>query len=90
MVVAHRHAGADLLAYTTASLRSWEQVTSLLTEALVARGIDVTLFATKDSRTTAKQMASAPRRIRGSLDRRESVGDASTLPTSLSRPVSST
>ena len=29
----------------------WELVTSLLTEALVARGIDVTLFATKDSRT---------------------------------------
>ena len=32
----------------------WEQVTSVLTEALVARGVDVTLFATKDSRTTAK------------------------------------
>jgi glycosyltransferase involved in cell wall biosynthesis len=32
----------------------WEQVTSLLTEALVARGIDVTLFATKDSWTSAK------------------------------------
>jgi hypothetical protein len=29
----------------------WELVTSLLTEALVARGIDVTLFATQDSRT---------------------------------------
>jgi hypothetical protein len=36
----------------------WEQVTSLLTEALVARGVDVTLFATKDSRTTAKLDAS--------------------------------
>src|SRR5580692_7542504 len=32
----------------------WEQVTSLLTEALVARGVDVTLFATLDSRTTAR------------------------------------
>jgi glycosyltransferase involved in cell wall biosynthesis len=32
----------------------WEQVTSLLTEALVARGVDVTLFATKDSLTAAK------------------------------------
>ena len=32
----------------------WEQVTSLLTEALVARGVDVTLFATKDSRTSAR------------------------------------
>jgi glycosyltransferase involved in cell wall biosynthesis len=32
----------------------WEQVTSLLTEALVARGVDVTLFATMDSQTAAK------------------------------------
>ena len=32
----------------------WEQVTSLLTEALVARGVDVTLFATKDSRTAGR------------------------------------
>jgi len=32
----------------------WEQVTSLLTEALVARGIDVTLFATLDSVTSAR------------------------------------
>ena len=29
----------------------WELVTSLLTEALVARGVDVTLFATGDSQT---------------------------------------
>ena len=29
----------------------WELVTSLLTEALVARGVDVTLFATLDSET---------------------------------------
>lgn len=32
----------------------WELVTSLLTEALVARGIDVTLFATRDSVTAAR------------------------------------
>ncbi len=31
----------------------WEQVTGLLTEGLVARGVDVTLFATLDSRTRA-------------------------------------
>ncbi|GGD46083.1 glycosyltransferase [Erythrobacter arachoides] len=31
----------------------WELVTHLLTEALVARGVDVTLFATLDSLTTA-------------------------------------
>lgn len=29
----------------------WELVTSLLTEALLARGVDVTLFATRDSHT---------------------------------------
>jgi glycosyltransferase involved in cell wall biosynthesis len=32
----------------------WEQVTSLLAEGLVARGVDVTLFATLDSLTDAK------------------------------------
>lgn len=32
----------------------WELVTHLLTEALVARGIDVTLFATLDSLTSAR------------------------------------
>lgn len=32
----------------------WELVTSLLTEGLVARGVDVTLFATKNSITKAK------------------------------------
>ncbi len=31
----------------------WELITSLLTEALVARGVDVTLFATLDSKTAA-------------------------------------
>lgn len=31
----------------------WETVVSLLTEGLVARGVDVTLFATLDSQTTA-------------------------------------
>ena len=32
----------------------WEMVTSLLTEGLVARGVDVTLFATLDSLTSAR------------------------------------
>ena len=32
----------------------WELVTSLLTEALVRRGVDVTLFATLDSQTAGK------------------------------------
>jgi glycosyltransferase involved in cell wall biosynthesis len=38
----------------------WEQVTSLLTEALVARGVDVTLFATRDSRTAGRLDALCP------------------------------
>jgi glycosyltransferase involved in cell wall biosynthesis len=38
----------------------WELVTSLLTEALVARGVDVTLFATKDSRTAGKLAGVCP------------------------------
>src|SRR5690606_25188813 len=39
----------------------WELVTSLLTEALVERGIDVTLFATLDSDTAAKLDGVPPR-----------------------------
>ncbi len=39
----------------------WELVTSLLTEALVARGIDVTLFATLDSRTAGTLAGVVPR-----------------------------
>jgi glycosyltransferase involved in cell wall biosynthesis len=38
----------------------WELVTSLLTEALVTRGIDVTLFATKDSWTRGKLAGVCP------------------------------
>lgn len=39
----------------------WELVTSLLTEALVARGVDVTLFATRDSLTAGRLDGVAPR-----------------------------
>lgn len=39
----------------------WELVVSLLTEGLVARGVDVTLFATADSRTSARLAAVSPR-----------------------------
>ena len=38
----------------------WEQFASLLTEGLVRRGVDVTLFATADSVTTARLVGSAP------------------------------
>jgi glycogen synthase len=39
----------------------WESIVSLLTEGLVKRGIDVTLFATADSHTSAKLHAVCPR-----------------------------
>jgi glycosyltransferase involved in cell wall biosynthesis len=39
----------------------WERVVSILTEGLVARGVDVTLFATADSKTSARLCAVAPR-----------------------------
>lgn len=38
----------------------WEQFASLLTEGLVKRGVDVTLFATADSVTTARLVGTAP------------------------------
>ncbi len=38
----------------------WEQFASNLTEGLVARGVDVTLFATADSITSARLIAAAP------------------------------
>ncbi|MEW6726015.1 MAG: glycosyltransferase family 4 protein [Bacillota bacterium] len=38
----------------------WERVVSLLTEELVARGVDVTLFATADSLTAAELRAVCP------------------------------
>ena len=39
----------------------WENVTSLLTEGLVSRGHDVTLFATADSQTSGRLHAVCPR-----------------------------
>ena len=38
----------------------WEQFASLLTEGLVRRGVDVTLFATADSVTAARLVGTAP------------------------------
>jgi glycosyltransferase involved in cell wall biosynthesis len=38
----------------------WEQFVSLLTEGLVRRGVDVTLFATADSATRARLVGTAP------------------------------
>ena len=39
----------------------WERVVSLITEGLVARGVDVTLFATADSITRARLVGVCPR-----------------------------
>ncbi len=39
----------------------WERVVSILTEGLVERGVDVTLFATADSITKARLVAVCPR-----------------------------
>src|SRR6185437_807510 len=38
----------------------WEQFASLLTEGLVERGVDVTLFATADSITRARLVGTVP------------------------------
>ena len=43
----------------------WELVTSLLTEGLVARGVEVTLFATLDSQTSARSARRQPAWLRG-------------------------
>jgi glycosyltransferase involved in cell wall biosynthesis len=41
----------------------WERVVSLLCEGLVERGVDVTLFATADSRTAARLESICPRAL---------------------------
>jgi len=43
-----------------ASYGPWEQIASTLTEGFVARGHEVTLFATADSATTATLVGTAP------------------------------
>ena len=67
--VAGRAAGADLRVAVLAPIAwrvpprhygPWEQFASLLTEGLVARGLDVTLFATADSITRARLVGTAP------------------------------
>ena len=68
----------------------WELFASLLTEGLVARGHDVTLFATGDSNTSARLRSVIPRgwsEDPGSIRRSRSV---STYPKHSSKPRSST
>jgi glycosyltransferase involved in cell wall biosynthesis len=46
----------------------WEQVVSLLADGLAARGLDVTLFATLDSKTTAELDGVCPHPYGGDVD----------------------
>ena len=57
----------------------WELVTSLLTEGLVARGVDVTLFATLDSQTAATLDGVARTATPRTDDGRAGVGSAARL-----------
>jgi glycosyltransferase involved in cell wall biosynthesis len=50
-----------------------ERVVSYLTEELVAMGHDVTLFASGDSRTSAKLMSTTPRSLRQQMTRDELI-----------------
>ena len=69
----------------------WEQFVSLLTEGLVERGVDVTLFATADSVTAARLVGDRPDRILGGSEpRRRRSGRRSTSRRCSSEPTSST
>jgi glycosyltransferase involved in cell wall biosynthesis len=63
----------------------WERVTSLLTEGLVARGVDVTLFATLDSLTKAQLDGVAPHGYGGDPDMDGRVWEALHVAHALSR-----
>ena len=69
----------------------WELVTSLLTEALVERGVDVTLFATLDSVTAGKLDGVCPRGYSEDHEpRRQGVGGAAHRPSVRARRAIST
>ena len=68
----------------------WELVTSLLTEALVARGVDVTLFATLDSITAGKLDGVIARGYSEDPTVDAKVAKRCTSRTCLSAPASST
>ena len=62
---AQRHCGSrfwrpSLGGCRRAATAQWEQFASLLTEGLVERGVDVTLFATADSLTARRLVGTAP------------------------------
>jgi glycosyltransferase involved in cell wall biosynthesis len=63
----------------------WELITSLLTEGLVARGVDVTLFAALDSVTTAKLDGVSPRGYEEDADLDGRVWEALHVSYALSR-----
>jgi glycosyltransferase involved in cell wall biosynthesis len=53
----------------------WEQFASTLTEGLVERGVDVTLFATGDSKTAARLISVVPRGYSEDPDADAKVGE---------------
>lgn len=63
----------------------WEQVTSLLTEGLVRRGVQVTLFATLDSLTAASLDGVCPRGYAEDLDLDGRIWEALHVSHALSR-----
>ncbi len=68
----------------------WERVVSLLAEGLVARGTDVTLFATLDSETSARLDGVCPRPYEEDPRLMPACGARSTSGTASSRPGAST
>jgi hypothetical protein len=68
----------------------WESVASLLTEGLVSRGHDVTLFATADSQTSGILHAVCPRAMKKTAHSYRKSGSACTFQNSLSMPMHTT
>ena len=68
----------------------WEQVASTLTEGFVARGHEVTLFASSDSVTSARLHATAAAGYEEDPRLDAKVWERCTTPPPLSAPTSST
>ena len=97
---ARRNVVVDLVAHAARRLWAVELITSLLTEALVKRGVDVTLFATLNSVTAGKLDGIVPHgysegpgldaKVAGSAPRRDARRARRTSSTSFTiRPTSS-
>jgi hypothetical protein len=65
----------------------WENVASLITEGLVSRGHEVTLFATADSQTSGRLHAVCPQGYEENRDSYPKSGNACIFQSSLSMPM---